>query len=512
MRHRFAIDMNKSQKSLLNAITALLNMAVTSIIGLVLGKTILSHYGSEYNGINATVSQIVNTIMVLEGGFTLASNIALFKPFSAKDYNTANGILAATKKRFFTVGVIAFAIGVVIALVYPLTVSTSMPYIEFFLLMLTVLIPSCFNLGVNMKHRVILLTEQKEYIISLFSSITYTIGNIAAIFAMNMGATLLVARLIIMCSLLLNYGMIALYCKHKYSFIDFKVKPLFNEIKGTKSVIALKLTSIAYTTLPIIAISMIPEKGAFLASIYAVYKSVMSMVKNCLTSISNAPRLGFGALLAEGRDDDAQKLFGQYEMISCIGLSVVLGTTGLLIMPFVDIYTREITDINYHNIPLALMMLTTVFLEILHIPSGQLIQMSGKFDVSKNIQLAACVILLLTLVIGGFFFGLYGIVASTLFAAAFLAIAEIGYIRLKVFKDFKTFIKNAIPSAVICSVATFVGLSGKLSADGYFEFCVFGVISVAVLSVLTALLYFIVNRKQLFSTVKLAKGIFARRK
>ncbi len=381
--------MNKTQKSLLNAITALFNMAVTSIIGLVLSKTILNQYGSEYNGINASISQIVSTIMVLEGGFTLASNIALFKPFAIKDYDTINGILSATKKRFLMVGGIALAIGMLIALVYPLIVTSSMPYIEFFLLMLTVLIPSCFNLGINMKHRVILLTEQKEYIISIFSTITYALGNLAAIIAMNMGATILIARTIIMLSLLQNYFMIQFYCKRKYSFIDFKVKPLFEEIKGTKSVIALKLTSIAYTTLPIVAISMIPEKGVLLA----------------------------------------------------------------------------------------------------------------------------CILLLLTLFVGGFMFGLYGIVASTLMAAAFLAITEIGYIRWKVFrKDIKTFLKNMLPSLIICSLTSVIGMSEKLTIDGYFEFCVVGVLSVFVLSIITMLLYLIVNRQQLLAVLKMAKGLIIKRK
>ncbi len=504
--------MNKSQKSALNAISALLNMLITSVIGLVLGKTILNQCGSEYNGLNATVSQIVSTIMVLEGGFTLASNIALFKPFAAHDYETINGILAATKKRFLTVGCIAFGIGLVIAFVYPLTVSTTMPYIEFVLLMLTVLIPSCFNLGANMKHRVILLTEQKEYIISFFSSITYTLGNVAAIISMNLGASLLIARVIIMVSLLLNYLLIGFYCKIKYPYVNFKAKPMYEEIKGTKSVIALKLTSIVYTTLPIIAISMIPENGVLLASIYAVYKSIISMVKNCLSSVTNAPRLGFGALLAEGREDDAKRLFGQYELISNISVSVVLGTTCLLIMPFVDIYTQGIGDANYHDILLAAMMLLTVYLEILHIPSGQVIQMSGRFEVSKKIQLVACILLLLTLFVGGAIFGLYGIVASTLIAAAFLAFAEIGYVRCKIFKHTaKEFLKNALSSGVICGICCFLGLSGIFTLNNYLEFCLAGAASVAVIAVITLLVYYILNRAQLKAVIKLVTGIIKRK-
>ena len=504
--------MNKSQKSILNAMAALLNMAVTSVVGLVLGRTILSSYGSEYNGINSTITQIVNTIMVLEGGFTLASNVALFQPFAQKDYNTINGILSATKKRFMSVGGIAFIVGIIIALIYPLTVSSSMPYIEFVMLMLTVLIPSCFNLGVNMKHRCVLLTDQKEYIISLSSSITYTIGNLVAIMVMRMGASLVIARIVIMISLLANYIFIGIYCRLKYNFIDYSVEPAYDKIKGTRNVIALKLTSIAYTTLPIITISMIPESGALLASIYAVYKSIISMVKNCLSSITNAPRLGFGALLAEGREDDAKRLFGQYELITNLGICIILGTTCLLIMPFVDIYTKGINDANYHDVMLASIMLTTAYLETLHIPSGQIIQMSGRFKASRNIQSAACVLLVVTLIVGGVTSGLYGIVTSTLIAASFLAVAEIGYVRTRIFKNhFVELLKNAVPSCVICVGCCAIGFSNLIKVGTYFEFIIAGIISVIIITIISTLIYYVINREQFLNTLTLLRQIIKKK-
>lgn len=505
--------MNKSQKSMLNAVTALTSMIITSIVGLVLGKSILNHYGSDYNGINATASQIISTIMIVEGGFTLASNIALFSPLVSKDYNSVNGILSATRKRFLFVGGIAFAIGSILSFVYPLIVSTSMPYLELVLLMITILLPSCFNLGINMKHRVLLLTEQKEYILSLFSIITYTAGNVVAIVAINLGASLLMARAVIMLSQFLNYFLIAFYCRSKYKFVNYRAEPQFSKIKGTKNVIALKLTSIAYTTFPIVAISLIPENGALLASIYAVYKSVISIIKSALSSLSNAPRLGFGALFAEKRDDDARKLFVRYEMVTCMGLSVFLGTTCLLLMPFIDIYTKGITDADYHDKLLAILMLLTAFVETLHIPSGQMIQMSGRFAVSKVIQIIACVVLIITLVIGGLLFGLYGIVASTLAAAIFLGFAEIAYTRIKIFGlNFLSLVKNIVPCAAVCIISTIIGLNGIVSLENYFEFILAGIISVVALGLMTVFVYFVISKDELLGVLSMIKGIFMRRK
>lgn len=322
--------MNRSKKSILNAVFALMQMAVTSIFGLILSRSIMSHYGSDYNGINSIVTQVVNAIMVLEGGFTLASNVALFKPFMEKNIVKINGILSATEKRFKSVTFIAVSLGTVVAFIFPLCVSTDVPYLTCVCMMLSVLLPSCFNLGYSMKYRVVLLTDQKEYVISLITAGFYAVGNSVAVILIGLGQSILVIRFVIMLFLFLSYYCIGLFCKKKYSFVQFKEKPLYDEISGSKNVMVLKATSMLYNSAPILLISTLPDGGSMLASVYAVYRNVITLVQNCLTSITNAPRLGFGSLLAEGKHKEAEDMFNLYEKIAFIGMSIILGTTCLL--------------------------------------------------------------------------------------------------------------------------------------------------------------------------------------
>jgi hypothetical protein len=299
--------MNKGKKSILNAVIALLQMVTTCLIGLVFNRIILEKFGSPVNGLNATVTQIVNAIMIVEGGFTLASNVALFEPWGKGDIDRINGILSATKRRFDIIGWGALAIGLLVAFIYPFSVDSTMSYFEIVALMLSVLLPTCYNLGVTTKYRVVLLTEQKEYVISLISMITYMIGILSAIVGvLFFDVSFLTSRYIIMLSLFINYMVVAIYCKKNFPFVSFKATPQYGEIKGTKSVIAMKLTSVLYSSAPIIIISMLPESGFVLASVYAVYNSVMSVVNGALNALVNAPRLGLGALFAE---NDKKSLF-----------------------------------------------------------------------------------------------------------------------------------------------------------------------------------------------------------
>lgn len=487
--------MNKGKKSILNAVSALFQMVVVSIIGLILTKSIISFFGSEYNGINSTVTQIINAIMILEGGFTLASNVALFTPFAEQDYLTMNGILSATKRRFNLVGSLALIIGLIISFIYPCFVVGSVPSRIIFFIMLTVLVPACFNLGIAMKYRVILLVDQKEYVISFITTVSYVFGTCIAIFAIHHGINLLGARVIIMVSLFANYIAIILYCKKNYPWVSFNQIPIFEKIKGTKSVLIMKLTSMFYLSFPVIVISSLPQKGVLLASVYAVYKSVTNVVGGAIGAFINAPRLGFGALFSEGREKDAEALFEEYEKITCFILAILLGVTCLLIIPFVKLYTKGVTDINYSDKKIALIVLLTVFFETIHIPSGQIIQMSGRFDPYRKIQAFSCGFLVFCLLVGRFFIGVYGIVSSVLLTAIILSVMEIYYTARRIFKrNGIKILVNLGPCCLIVVIMTFIGFSGRIEISSYLTFIKYGILGVIAATILSILLFGVVDR------------------
>lgn len=489
--------MSKTKKSVLNAIVALCQMLVTSVIGLVLNKAVLDTYGSIYNGINSTITQIVNSIMIIEAGFTLASNVALFEPWSKKLGKDINGILSATNKRFKMIGMIALLIGVVISFIYPFMIKEDVSYSLLVALMFTVLLPTCFNLGITTKYRVVLLTDQKEYIISFISTFTYLIGNVLTILAIYFGkCTILTARSIIMCSLFVNYLLIGAYCKKKYKNIRFNEDPLFEKIKGTKSVMILKLTAILYSSAPVIILSMLPKNGLIMTSVYSVYNSVVSIVSRVLEAIVNAPRLSFGALFVEKNNKRIKDLFSLYEMITCMGLAVVLGTTAILILPFIKLYTRGISDVNYYNETIALLLIAKTFVQIIHIPSGQMIQMAGFFDISKKIQLIASIILSILLSICLFDGTVYTVIIAILSAAIILAVLEIVYTEKYIInRGYKSIFQNIIPALIICIFSCWVGISNLIVCENYFFFLVKGIVLVLIISLITLVTYYVLNKE-----------------
>ena len=60
---------SRNHNSLYNALAALGTTLVNGLLGIVVTKLVIAHFGSDFNGLNSTANQIVNILLVLEGGF-----------------------------------------------------------------------------------------------------------------------------------------------------------------------------------------------------------------------------------------------------------------------------------------------------------------------------------------------------------------------------------------------------------------------------------------------------------
>ena len=106
-------SMSKKKNSILTFVTSLILTMLRGVLGLIVTRLILKVYGSDFNGINATANQFINVILLVEGGFTLSTNVALFKPLVTNNKDEVNQILSATSKIFHRVGFVFLIIGII---------------------------------------------------------------------------------------------------------------------------------------------------------------------------------------------------------------------------------------------------------------------------------------------------------------------------------------------------------------------------------------------------------------
>ncbi|HBL35964.1 MAG TPA: hypothetical protein DDZ55_04050 [Firmicutes bacterium] len=489
------MENKKSVYSLLNATSAVGLTLVNGLLGIIVTRFIIVKFGSDFNGLNSTANQIMNVLLVLEGGFTLASNVALFAPLGRKDTLVVNGVLAATQKKFKQIGCLFLGIGIIVTVGYTYVIHSGLSKEFIVTLLLMTIVPQAFNLFYATKYRVLLQAQQKEFIINFITMLTVGLGHLANIILILCIGEMWMVRFITMLFAFLNSFLIAWYVKRKNSFINFKVEPRTELISGTGDVMVQKITGVIYNSAPIVFLSISPVGGTLLASVYAVYNNVFTMIKSLLHGVIDAPRLSIGQILTERSREEVWYVFRQYEYVAFLAIFAFLTTTCTLILPFVSIYTYGIKDVNYYNKTIALLLVFISSIEMLHIPSGHLINMAGEFKVSRNFQMIACVLLMATMIYGGVLWGLNGMLTALLVTAIALAFMEMGYIhavffRGKVYEMLKLIFPLIIFGVLLCCMERRL----SVSIEGYVMFFIWGIILLCINSVISLLIALIFNR------------------
>lgn len=483
--------MNKGEKSIYTAITSIVYTVIYGLLSLVVIRLVIKHYGSDFNGINSSASQFVGVLLILEGGFAMAINVALFKPIATKDIERINSILSAAKRIFTKVGLAVLIIGIPTSLGYSFLVKSSLPWYISTLTFIMVVIPTAFNLAYATKYIILLQTEQREYILNSIKIATIALSQGVIIIVIYLEGHMLLVRFATMVGAIISSVLIALACRKRYKYLDLNKVPDYTSIKGTKDVLAQRVTGMIYGTIPILFISA--TVGTMYASVYAVYSGVFMLLKNVISAFTGAPRMGFGQLIAERDKNYVNEVFKQYEFIVILSMFCFLSVTVVLIMPFIKLYTEGVSDINYLNWSIAGLFIGTSFFEIIHLPSGNILNMAGKFKRSRNIQIVAAIVLIISMVIGNYFFGFYGILGAVFITAVLLAFLEITYIHNVYFvKGGLASLRGLVPNFIISLLLILLEISILPDIQGYLKFALIGIILVLINgSVLVAFNYLI---------------------
>ncbi len=508
-----ANQMSRNRSSLFNAAAALGMTLVNGLLGLVVTRLVIGHYGSDFNGLNSTANQIINMLLILEGGFTMASNVVLFAPLTQGDTNKVNRILSTTRKKFRKISLLFLLAGLVVAMGYAFAINSGLSTELVFSVISMALVPAAFNLYLATTYRVLLQAQQKEYIIHLSTMFTVICGYGANVAVILLNGPMWMIRFTTMAFALLNSVLIATYTKRHNRFLELRNDLPGENIPGTRDVMTQKITGVVYNSVPIVFLSISPVGGTVLASVYAVYNNVFTMIKSLLRGVIDAPRLGIGQMLTQENKEKVWPVFAQYEYIAFFLVSVTISAAYVLILPFVSLYTQGVSDANYYDGTIALLMVLIASFEMIHIPSGNLINMAGEFRVSRNFQVIACAVLIIAMVLGGSFLGVYGILLAVLLVAVLLATLELGFVHLRFFPGkVWQLLKMLLPLAAGAVVSAFLGNLIFPEVKGVGMFLLAGCTLVVISTVVSCVMSLVFSRNVFLGILRRALSLVHRSK
>ncbi|SHO49533.1 lipopolysaccharide biosynthesis protein [Anaerocolumna xylanovorans] len=404
--------MSRSQRFLNNAWSAALFQVLMVITGFILPKVMLSCYGSEINGLVSSVTQFVNYFTLVEAGLSGAAVYALYKPLADKDYFQISRVVVATRNFYNISGWIFIVLVIGLAIIYPVLLRT--PVLSPFGVAALVLIVGVngalefFTLG---KYRAILTADQRQYIISLSSSIYCLINTGIVVFLAIFGVNIVLVRLIAVSAIFLRSLILAVYCRRKYSYIDYSVSPDNMALSKRWDALFLQILGTFHRGAPVALITIFATLKD--VSIYTIFNMVLSGVMAVLDIFSSGLGASFGDIIVKKERDILKRAYSDFEMAYYSLITFVYAIAMLQIMPFIRLYTADVVDANYNQAILGVIFVLNGYLYNMKTPQGMLVISAGLYKETRYQTAAQAAIEALVGAVLGYRYGLAGVMLGS---------------------------------------------------------------------------------------------------
>lgn len=359
----------------------LLLQIVTALGGFILPPLIVVTFGSATNGMIASIKQFITYLTLLEAGVGAAAIVALYQAISSHNIVLRNRILAAAH-HFYRISGSLFGIGLLIlaCLLAWLTHKQFSPQLTFCMVVVMgiVNIMDFFLFG---SYRALLTADQKTYIISIVQAASVLLIIGLSYILIKGGYSILTVQL---ATAIMQLGKIMLY--RCYVFRHY---PNLNQhydrqhpyrLHQTWDALTHQLTGLIIFSSPLILITVF--RSLTEASIYAVYALIFAAIKMALQSMSQGMQAIFGHALHTDLMA-ARQNYRRYEWLFWCFLGWCYACTALLILPFIRVYTGQMTDADYYQPLLAGLFLLVGIVESSRIPSMMLIMAAGRYKATK---------------------------------------------------------------------------------------------------------------------------------
>ena len=492
---------SRSRAVKLNFVTGIVQELIVIVFGLILPRITLAYFGSDYNGLLNSIVQFMSFSVVLRSGLGVVTNAALYKPMAEGDMKEVSGIMVATKRFMTKIGWLLAAVIVGFALIYPLLVLDEFGYLFTFSLILIIGMASWVENMFSIKYKILLQSDQKYYVITVVTVIAYVLSNAFAIALTVLGFGIHIVRIGTLLGLMTTPFMLKIYAERHYK-IDWTQKPNDVAIKSRWDAFAQQIATIANNNVSTILMTFLfPLKEI---SVYTVYHMIVKNINQLLTSAFSGIRATFGNMYAKSETQRLKERFFDVEWMIFAGGAVFYAAAGILLTPFVMIYTKGITDANYNRYWFGVLMTLSCFIYTTRLPYQLMTEATGYFKETRNSAILEIVVNIAVSLICAPWMGLNGILIGSLFGGIVRVVNLIwiccrkvlNISLLSVIKNYMLYCGGAF--ALVVLVYKLV----KINPSNYLTWVLYAIPVTIGVSAAILLLSIVFNRKQLTGTVR----------
>ena len=427
---------SRVKKSLLNARVNLVFYFLTLALSFFSRKIFLDSLGADFVGLTTTLQNLLGFLNLAELGIGSAIGYVLYKPLFEHDEGKINEIISVFGYLYRWIGFIILGAGLVLGAFLPLIFPNTMfelgvIYFAYFAFLTSSLI------GYFINYRQTLLgADQKEYVVNAYFQSATIIKTLV-----QMASAWYTGSYYLWVAIELSFGIVYSFIlnwkiNQTYPWLRSEVKlgkKLFKKypevMKYTKQLFVHKIGTFAqFQITPLLTYAFISLK---IVAHYGNYTIIVDKLNIFLNTFLGSTGAGVGNLIAEGNSDKIYRIYWELFAVRVWFSTIVGYGLFLLLPPFIAQWLG--TEYLLPQSVLVVMIVNTM-IGITRGVTDQFIFGHGLFY-DTWAPLAETIIYIVTAIIGGYFWGLTGILlGSTISLAIIIGVWKPYFLFSKGFK------------------------------------------------------------------------------
>lgn len=471
-----------------NMIYSIMYKFVLVVTGLIIQRYVLSSFGSDINGLYSSITQFLSYMILLESGVGTASIQALYRPLANNDWPSANAVIAATKQQYAKICRWFLLLLVGLSFLIPCIVSSQVEMWTAGLLTFVSGLSSVVTYAFLGKYVILLTADNRIGVTYIIDSFLNILSCLLRLFAIYVEQSIIVVQSILVVMAILKSIIIFIYVNKNYRNLDLKVKPDNKAISQRWSVMVHQIAGLVVNHTDVTVLTIFSTLKN--VSVYSVYNYIYSNISTILnTTFSQAIQASFGRL-ATGDKETYNKAFKLFESIYYGILFSILSTALIMTLPFVSLYTKGVTDINYIIPSIALLFCGCQIINLIRVPSIITINAYGWFQETKKGAIIEAIINITVSLALYPFWGLKGLLIGTICSYLYRTQDVIIFVYKKCMIGWKNLFVNLLINIGCFLILIFIFFVWKpITVTGWTDW----IIKAICIFVLTIGVFYIVN-------------------
>ena len=481
------------KKSLaLTTIFSLIYQVVVVICGIILPKLYMKYFGSELNGLVTSITQFLGFITLLEAGVGNVVQSSLYRPLAQKDDAEISKIIISSNRFFRKIALILAVYVAGLMVFYPYLVSNQYDWVFTATLILIISISSFAQYFFGISYQILLNADQKGYVRLVLQIVTLILNTVVCGILMNLGFSIHIVKLSTAAIFILRPLGMNLYVKRHFN-LDLSLKLEGEPIQQKWNGLAQHIANVVLINTDVTVLTLF--SNLINVSIYSVYHNVVYGIQNLVTAFTSGLQALLGDMYAKKERELLVSTFGRFEWLIHVLIEIAFGCTLVLIIPFIKVYTADITDANYINIPFAVLITLAQASYCLRLPYNIMVMAAGYY---KQTQASAIIEAIINVVVSVFFvfrFGIIGVAIGTVAAMTYRSTYLAWYLSHNILnRNLFYYLKHIAVDVLVFALIYTICSAFSTDISTYFEWIMlaikYALISILIIAVVNILFYF----------------------